>query len=116
MVTRKAAKEIGALAGSSVKVAERSGKLIVERVPVIRKTAGVLAPRSPLLWVAPDRSDVPPRAGRPDPGTPRIGGRFGLPEVAKVRTPRLPRALQFSHHASGEHSLRDEVAFVRGDS
>jgi methyl-accepting chemotaxis protein len=36
---QKAAKEIGALAGSSVAVAERSGKLIVELVPAIRKTA-----------------------------------------------------------------------------
>ena len=39
---QKAAKEIGALAGSSVKVAERSGKLIVELVPVIRKTADLV--------------------------------------------------------------------------
>jgi methyl-accepting chemotaxis protein len=34
-----AAREIGALAGSSVKVAERSGKLIIELVPIIQKTA-----------------------------------------------------------------------------
>jgi len=39
---QKAAKEIGAEAGSSVKVAERSGKLIVELVPVIRKTADLV--------------------------------------------------------------------------
>jgi methyl-accepting chemotaxis protein len=39
---QKAAKEIGGLAGSSVKVAERSGKLIVELVPVIRKTADLV--------------------------------------------------------------------------
>jgi methyl-accepting chemotaxis protein len=39
---QKAAKEIGALAGSSVKVAERSGKFIVELVPVIRKTADLV--------------------------------------------------------------------------
>ena len=37
--SQKAAKEIGALAGSSVAVAERSGRLIVELVPTIRKTA-----------------------------------------------------------------------------
>ena len=37
-----AAKEIGALAGSSVTVAERSGKLIVELVPIIRKTADLV--------------------------------------------------------------------------
>jgi methyl-accepting chemotaxis protein len=37
-----AAKEIGALAGSSVKVAERSGTLIAELVPVIRKTADLV--------------------------------------------------------------------------
>ena len=37
--SQTAAKEIGALAGSSVKVAERSGQLIVELVPAIRKTA-----------------------------------------------------------------------------
>ncbi len=37
-----AAKEIGALAGSSVKVAERSGQLIVELVPAIRKTADLV--------------------------------------------------------------------------
>jgi methyl-accepting chemotaxis protein len=40
--SQKAAKEIGALAGSSVKVAERSGKLIVELVPTIRKTADLV--------------------------------------------------------------------------
>jgi len=39
---QKAAKEIGALAGSSVTVAERSGKLIVELVPAIRKTADLV--------------------------------------------------------------------------
>jgi methyl-accepting chemotaxis protein len=39
---QKAAKEIGELAGSSVKVAEKSGKFIVELVPVIRKTADLV--------------------------------------------------------------------------
>jgi methyl-accepting chemotaxis protein len=39
---QKAAKEIGALAGSSVRVAERSGQLIVELVPSIRKTADLV--------------------------------------------------------------------------
>jgi methyl-accepting chemotaxis protein len=39
---QKAAKEIGALAGTSVKVAERSGQLIVELVPAIRKTADLV--------------------------------------------------------------------------
>jgi methyl-accepting chemotaxis protein len=37
-----AAKEIGALAGTSVRVAERSGQLIVELVPSIRKTADLV--------------------------------------------------------------------------
>jgi methyl-accepting chemotaxis protein len=37
--SQRAAKEIGGLAGSSVKVAERSGQLIVDLVPAIRKTA-----------------------------------------------------------------------------
>ncbi len=36
---QRAAKEIGAEAGTSVKVAERSGKLVVELVPTIRRTA-----------------------------------------------------------------------------
>src|SRR5262252_8352394 len=36
---QKAAKEIGALAGSSVDVAERSGRLLAELVPAIRKTS-----------------------------------------------------------------------------
>ena len=40
--SQAAAKEIGGLAGSSVKVAERSGKLIVELVPAIRKTADLV--------------------------------------------------------------------------
>jgi methyl-accepting chemotaxis protein len=40
--SQKAAKEIGSLAGSSVQVAERSGKLIVELVPAIRKTADLV--------------------------------------------------------------------------
>ena len=39
---QKAAKEIGAEAGSSVQVAERSGRLIVELVPAIRKTADLV--------------------------------------------------------------------------
>ncbi len=39
---QKAAKEIGALAGTSVDVAERSGQLIVELVPAIRKTADLV--------------------------------------------------------------------------
>jgi methyl-accepting chemotaxis protein len=39
---QKAAKEIGALAGSSVRVAEESGQLIVELVPTIRKTADLV--------------------------------------------------------------------------
>jgi methyl-accepting chemotaxis protein len=39
---QKAAKEIGAEAGGSLQVAERSGKLIVELVPVIRKTADLV--------------------------------------------------------------------------
>ncbi len=39
---QEAAKEIGALAGTSVRVAERSGKLITELVPVIRKTADLV--------------------------------------------------------------------------
>jgi len=37
-----AAKEIGALAGSSVQVAERSGKLLFDLVPTIRKTADLV--------------------------------------------------------------------------
>jgi methyl-accepting chemotaxis protein len=37
-----AAKEIGALAGTSVTVAERSGKLIFDLVPAIRKTADLV--------------------------------------------------------------------------
>jgi methyl-accepting chemotaxis protein len=36
---QKAAKEIGELSGSSLEVAERSGRLLVELVPTIRKTA-----------------------------------------------------------------------------
>jgi methyl-accepting chemotaxis protein len=40
--SQRAAKEIGGLASSSVKVAERSGKLIVDLVPVIRKTADLV--------------------------------------------------------------------------
>jgi methyl-accepting chemotaxis protein len=39
---QKAAKEIGTLAGSSVQVAERSGQLIIELVPAIRKTADLV--------------------------------------------------------------------------
>jgi methyl-accepting chemotaxis protein len=39
---QKAAKEIGSLAGSSVQVAERSGQLIVQLVPAIRKTADLV--------------------------------------------------------------------------
>jgi methyl-accepting chemotaxis protein len=39
---QKAAKEIGSLAGASVQVAERSGQLIVELVPAIRKTADLV--------------------------------------------------------------------------
>jgi methyl-accepting chemotaxis protein len=39
---QKAAKDIGALAGTSVSVAERSGKLIIELVPVIQKTADLV--------------------------------------------------------------------------
>ena len=37
--SQTAAKEIGGLAGSSVKVAERSGQLLTELVPSIRKSA-----------------------------------------------------------------------------
>jgi methyl-accepting chemotaxis protein len=37
--SQEAAKEIGALAGSSVKVAERAGQLLTELVPAIRRTA-----------------------------------------------------------------------------
>jgi methyl-accepting chemotaxis protein len=39
---QKAAKEIGALAGSSVDVAERSGRLLTDLVPAIRKTADLV--------------------------------------------------------------------------
>jgi len=39
---QKAAQEIGALAGSSVAVAERSGSLIAELIPAIRKTADLV--------------------------------------------------------------------------
>jgi methyl-accepting chemotaxis protein len=39
---QKSAQEIGALAGSSVAVAERSGTLIAELVPAIRKTADLV--------------------------------------------------------------------------
>jgi methyl-accepting chemotaxis protein len=39
---RSAAVEIGTLAGSSVKVAERSGQLIVELVPAIQRTAALV--------------------------------------------------------------------------
>jgi methyl-accepting chemotaxis protein len=39
---QKAAQEIGAMAGTSVAVAERSGKLIAELVPAIRKTADLV--------------------------------------------------------------------------
>jgi methyl-accepting chemotaxis protein len=39
---QKAAKEIGTLAGGSVEVAERSGVLIAELVPAIRKTADLV--------------------------------------------------------------------------
>jgi methyl-accepting chemotaxis protein len=37
--SQTAAKEIGALAGSSLKIADRSGKLLSDLVPAIRKTA-----------------------------------------------------------------------------
>jgi len=40
--SQAAAKEIGGLAGSSVRVAERSGKLLNELVPAIRKTADLV--------------------------------------------------------------------------
>jgi methyl-accepting chemotaxis protein len=40
--SQRAAKEIGELAGSSVKVAEVSGRLIVDLVPTIRKTADLV--------------------------------------------------------------------------
>ena len=40
--SQKAAKEIGALAGTSVQVAERSGKLIMDLVPAIKKTADLV--------------------------------------------------------------------------
>jgi methyl-accepting chemotaxis protein len=40
--SQSAAKEIGALAGSSVKVAERSGHIMLELVPTIRKTADLV--------------------------------------------------------------------------
>jgi len=39
---QKAAKEIGALAGSSVLVAQRSGQVVAELVPLIRKTADLV--------------------------------------------------------------------------
>jgi methyl-accepting chemotaxis protein len=39
---QRAAKEIGSLAGTSVEVADRSGKLIVELVPAIQKTADLV--------------------------------------------------------------------------
>jgi methyl-accepting chemotaxis protein len=39
---QRSAKEIGELAGSSMQVAERSGKLLVELVPSIRKTADLV--------------------------------------------------------------------------
>ncbi len=39
---QKAAGEIGGLAGSSVKVAEKSGQLLVELVPAIKKTADLV--------------------------------------------------------------------------
>lgn len=40
--SQAAAKEIGGLAGSSVKVAERAGQLLVDLVPSIRKTADLV--------------------------------------------------------------------------
>jgi methyl-accepting chemotaxis protein len=40
--SQKAAKEIGTLAGTSVQVAERSGKLLAELVPTIKKTADLV--------------------------------------------------------------------------
>jgi methyl-accepting chemotaxis protein len=40
--SQNAAKEISSLAGSSVEVAERSGSLLKELVPAIRKTAGLV--------------------------------------------------------------------------
>ncbi len=40
--SQKAAREIGGLAGSSVEVAERSGRFIVELVPAVRKTADLV--------------------------------------------------------------------------
>jgi methyl-accepting chemotaxis protein len=40
--SQKAAKEIGTLAGASVDVADRSGKLIVDLVPAIQKTADLV--------------------------------------------------------------------------
>ena len=40
--SQEAAKEIGTLAGSSVKVAERAGQLLIELVPSIRKTANLV--------------------------------------------------------------------------
>jgi methyl-accepting chemotaxis protein len=40
--SQSAAKEIGGLAGSSVRVAERSGKLLADLVPAIKKTADLV--------------------------------------------------------------------------
>ena len=60
--SQKAARSVGALAGSSVTIAERSGKVILDLVPAIRKTA--------------DLVQEPPHPDPPRP-SPRFAGAEG---------------------------------------
>ncbi len=100
--SQKAAKEIGALAGSSVDVAERSGRLLSELVPTIRKTADLV-------------QEVAAASAEQSAGVAQVSKAMGTVDLVTQRNSASAEELSSTAEelASQAESLQELVGFFR---
>ncbi len=99
---QRAAKEIGALAGSSVDVAERSGRLLSELVPAIRKTADLV-------------QEVAAASAEQSAGVAQVSKAMGTVDLVTQRNSAAAEELSSTAEelASQAESLQELVGFFR---
>jgi methyl-accepting chemotaxis protein len=99
---QRAAKEIGALAGSSAKVAERSGALIADLVPAIRKTADLV-------------QEVAASSGEQSAGVAQVSQAMGAVEQVTQRNAAAAEELSSTAEglATQAHGLQQLVGVFR---
>jgi methyl-accepting chemotaxis protein len=99
---QKAAKEIGTLAGSSVEVAERSGRLLTDLVPAIRKTADLV-------------QEVAAASNEQSAGVAQVSKAMGTVDLVTQRNSAAAEELSSTSEelASQAESLQQLVGFFR---